>query len=538
MKVFKKSALVLAMTASAGMAHAAGFIDIQPGTFAGGPATADVDVVGNSSGAVGLSSLLSSDSAIIDLTDSAQVTAGVRSIVYSPNTAISQNSTITFEVSNGAIAAEDSAGAALPLPSLVNRAGTPAVVGNLIDFTTDADGNYTSLRFQVVTQDLVAGNGYNLAYDDSAGAGAFPDASVVTDAGLSVGQSVSIEAVSAQDPSAIPIAQGIAPSENLVTVVEPLSVTLDSVTSIIDVEASPSRTTFVQNAGVTSPSLGDDEAETSDGVVGTGSEPIVSRASFNVETVAEVTPDLTGTDFTVTLQRSNVDGVDDVVLDVAGGSNLGGGSATFTQNGSVFTFTDTNAAVLTAPAGGVTHNLDIVVNGSTPLEVLQTGAWTLDIDVDAGSNFSAFSVVDAATSHNWQINGAQFKIPYHAQNAPGFNFFFNVVNEGSNDANVFADVIVENKSQNTREEETNVLLGSAVAQGSTTIGQDAIKQALRDAGLTVNDEDIYHVAMTLTVIAPRNEVQVAAFQKDAIGRTSVPVYVNTSNDNDGREWQQ
>ena len=94
------------------------------------------------------------------------------------------------------------------------------------------------------------------------------------------------------------------------------------------------------------------------------------------------------------------------------------------------------------------------------------------------------------------------------------------------------------KSQNTRESLTNVDVGTAVANGSTTVGQQAIKDAIIAAGGNMNDDDVYHVAMTLTVIAPQNAIQIAGFQKDAVGRTVVPVFVNTNNDNDGRKWQQ
>jgi len=507
MKVFKKSALVLAMTASAGMAHAAGEIDIQA-AFAGGAFASDVDVVGQAEGAVGLSSLLAGSAVNVDMTDGAAL-AAARSIVYSPNTAISQNSTITFNVTNGAI----QAGA--DLPALWD--GTQ-VVGNLIDFTTDGDGNYTELRFQVVNGDLSADNGYNIAYDTGV------DVTVVTNAGLSVGSSVSIAATSAQDPSAIPINQGVAPAENVVTVVTPLELTLRDVTSTINVEATPSRGLFVADEGATG-GFDDNEAETS---------TTISRASFDIETVAELTPDLSTAGFTMTLSRDNIDGVDSVDLDVGGGAALGAGASNLALTNGDYVLTGGDASILTAP-GGVTHNLDITVTGT---DVLQTGAWELNVDVDAGTGFDAFSAVDAVETHDWDINGAQVKIPYHAQNASGFVFFFNAVNESSNDATIFADIIVENKSQNTRESLTNVELGTAIANGSTTVGQQAIKDAIVAAGGTMNDEDVYHVAMTLTVIAPQNAIQVAAFQKDAVGRTTVPVFVNTNNGGDGRKWQQ
>lgn len=515
MKVFKKSALVLAMTATAGMAHAAGEIDIQ-GAFSGGAFASDVDVVGQAEGAVGLSSLLAGSAVNVDMTDAVAL-AAARSIVYSPNTAISQNSTITFEVTNGAIAAEDASGGALPLPSLFDVANTE-VVGNLIDFTTDSDGNYTSLRFQVVNADLSADDGYNIAYDNG------DDVTVVTNAGLAVGSSVSIAATSAQDPSAIPINQGVAPAENVVTVVTPLKLTHRDVTSTINVEATPSRGLFVADEGATG-GFDDAEAETS---------TTISRASFDIEAVAELTPDLSTAGYTMTLSRDNVDGVDSVDLDIGGAAALGAGADELVLTNGEYVLTGGDASALTGSTA-VTHNLDITVSGT---DVLQTGAWELNVDVDAGTGFSAFSAVSAAETHEWDINGAQVKIPYHAQNASGFVFFFNAVNESSNDAAIFADVIVENKSQNTRESLTNVEMGTAVANGSTTIGQQAIKDAIVAAGGTMNDEDVYHVAMTLTVIAPQNAIQVAAFQKDAVGRTTVPVFVNTNNGDDGRKWQQ
>lgn len=518
MKMFKKSALALALTAATGMAHAAGEIDVQA-TFAGGAFASDVDVINTVTGEVGLSSLLAGAGAQVDYS-TGSVEAGslfnaafARSIVYSPNTNISQNSTITFELTNGAVVAGAN------LPALWD--GTQ-VVGNLIDFTQDANGNYTSLRFQVVNVDLDAANGYALA--DVTGL----DPIISVNPGLTVGQSVSVAVTSAQDPSAIAIAQGTAPAETLVTVVDPINVTERFVTSVIDVEATPSRGLFVADQGATG-GFDDSEAETS---------TTISRASFDIAEAAEVNPDWTQAGYTLTLNRDNVDGVQSVDLAI-GAAALGAGANNLVQNGTDFVLTGANVAPIIGATGApVTHNLDITATGT---DVLQTGAWNLTLAVNnaADNSFSAFNILNNAASHTWDINGAQFKIPYHAQNASGFNFFFNAVNESTNDAGVFADVIVENKSQNTRVSLTNVELGTALANGSTTFGQAAIKAAINAAAAgTINDEDVYHVAMTLTAIAPQNAVQVAAFQKDAVGRTVVPVYVNTNNPADGRRWQQ
>jgi hypothetical protein len=517
MTIFTKSALVLAMTASAGFAHAAGEIDIQT-TFGGPSFTSDTDVVGAVAGAVGLSSLLAGSSTAVDLFNTAGDLIGPRSIVYSPNTAISQNSTITFELTDGAIQSGTN------LPALYDGTVGNAVVGNLIDFTTDGNGNYTELRFQVITSGLVASSGYSIVYDDGSN---FEDVTIVANAGLSVGSSVSIAATSAQDPSAIAINQGTAPAENVVTVVTPLDVTLLDVTSTIDVEATPSRGLFVADDGATG-GFDDDEAETSTSI---------SRASFDIETIAELSPDFSTAGYTMTLSRDNDDGVTSVDLDVGGGAALGAGTSSLALTGGDYVLTGSSAAILTAVSPGITHNLDITTSGT---DVLQTGAWELNVDVDAGTGFSAFTAVDAAETHDWDINGAQVKIPYHAQNVSGFVFFFNAVNESSNDAAIFADVIVENKSQpGTRTSLTNVELGDAAANGSTTVGQQAIKDAINaNAPGTMNNDDVYHVAMTLTVIAPQNAIQIAAFQKDAVGRTMVPVFVNTNNSNDGRDWQQ
>lgn len=538
MKVFKKSALVLAMTASAGMVHAAGVIDIAPANAIDvGPAPASVsgfdqtfsDYVANGAtgtGPVFLDQLLTGDAVSIDLSDatstSATLDAGnvdaVREIVYSPNTTISAGSTITFTMENGVI----DSGANLELVGAnPQNAGTVEKVATLTDFELadelDTASGYSIMRFVVDDAAALAAN-ETYAFQVTGGA----QVTVTTAEGLAAGDNVTIAATSAQDSSGIAIAQGTAPAENVVEVVNGTVVDLDAVTSTINVEADPSRTEFVAS-----------------GTAGTAPFTAVKQSvsEVDISVGAEVTLDLTGRDFTLELTRdSGFAGVDAITLDV------GDDGATTTDVAFALNTAET-AWVATGAASALTndHSIAIDVNGTVGSEeVLQTGNWiaNLTIDADTGNSLPAIDVISDAATHLWDINGAQFKIPYHAQNASGFVFFFKAVNETANDADIAADVIVENTTQGTRESIEGVDLGTAVARGNTTVGQAAIKQAIIDAGGTMNDEDVYHVHMQLTVNAPQNEIQVAAFQKDAAGRTVVPVYINSNNVNDGRRWQQ
>ncbi|ERS85202.1 hypothetical protein Q667_17615 [Marinobacter sp. C1S70] len=525
MKVFKKSALVLAMTASAGMAHAAGVIDVAANPAIDvGPAPGNAvgvdqsfqDAVSNGvdgSGPVFLDKLLTANKVAIDLADS---TAGagnvdvVREIVYSPNTTISEGSTVTFEVSNAVI---DSS------TNLQLNDASGAKVATLTDFTLanelDTASGYKVMRFVVdPAAELAAGSPYVMSNGTS-------QVTVITNPGLSVGDTVTLAATSAQDSSGIPIAQGTAPAEAIVEVVNGTVVDLDAVTSTINVESDPSRTEFVAR-GTSS--------------VAPYTDVKKSVAEVDISIGAEVTLDLTGRTFTLDLTRdTGFDGVDAITLDV-GDDGVTTANVPFALN------TAKTAWVATGPATALTndHSIAIDVNGTAPFDVLQTGNWVanLKVDADTANNLPAIDVISDAETHLWDINGAQFKIPYHAQNASGFVFFFKAVNETTNDAAIAADVIVENTTQGTRETVSGVDLGIAKAQGNITVGQDAIKTAIKAAGGDMNDEDIYHVHMQLTVNAPQNEIQVAAFQKDAAGRTVVPVYINSNNVNDGRKWQQ
>jgi hypothetical protein len=478
--MFKKSMLALALTASAGMVHAAGEIDIQ-GSFFGGTYASNPDVAGLASGAVTLETLLATTSRTVDM---AAAPFGARSIVYSPNTNISQNSTITFQVTNGAILAP--ANGAPALAALYDQfAGS--VVGNLIDFTTDAAGNYTTLRFQIVGADLVSTEGYNIGYATG------DDAIVRTNAGLAAGQSVSIAAISAQDPSAIAIAQGVAPAENVVTVIAGLASTVTVATSVIDVEADPSRTAFV-----------------SEGLATDTPDTVSSVATITTTNSAEITFDLTEADYELTVTRGDTANVT--------GSIFNGGLLSATR-----VHTGVDAADDLLGLGGL--DLELSVNGSG---VLATGDWAVNLVLDTEELATDTTLLNAATSHRWSINGAQVKIPYHAQNATGFNFFFNAVNESANPAALAADVIVQNTTAGTSCSVDGVDLGTAAAESSFTVGQAAIKTAINAEGTcALDDSSIYHVAMTVTAVAPTNQVQFAAFQKDAVGRTVVPVYVNT-----------
>jgi hypothetical protein len=501
MKMFKKTAIALALTAATGMSYAAGTIDIR----ATGAAGDDADqtfaaIVGGAAidgtGPVYLDELLATPRA--NNVDLATI-ANVREITYTPNTTIGENSTITFEVANGAI--DTANGAQLSDDAI----GTTALA-SLLDFTEGTNG-YTTLRFQVESgESLAAGDAVYLT--TAAATTAAVALTVVADAGLTAGDAVTIEAVSAQDPSAIPITQGTAPAETLISVVDGVDLAITVATSTINVEADPSRSLFVNEPA------GDTSTTTS-----------TAEVTFNNN--AEIAPDFTTDNYTLAVTRDNIDGVDSIEA-------VSGATQALTLADGVYTLAGNNFDSANDFADGVATDLVITVNGT---DVLATGDWTASLTVNDDPATGAGDVVLAtnATSHTWDINGAQFKIPYHAQNVSGFNFFFNAVNETSINAEVFADVIVQNISQGTSVSLTNVNLGDAIAESSTTFGQGTIKTAINAAAAdTINDADVYHVAMTLTAIAPANDVHVAAFQKDAIGRTVVPVLVNTG----ARDWQQ
>ena len=130
----------------------------------------------------------------------------------------------------------------------------------------------------------------------------------------------------------------------------------------------------------------------------------------------------------------------------------------------------------------------------------------------------------------------QVKIPYIALNATGYLSFIKVANEGPTDAELQADAIIWNVTDNPGAPESAQLVQGVDVKIIPSESITTVSEAELNTAFGLNDTKLYHVEMTITVVAPQNSVHVAAFQKDPNGRTDLPVLYNVNNQ-DGRQWQ-
>lgn len=541
--MFKKSMLAIALTAAAGAAQAS-LIDITPSIDLTGATAFFPDGV-NAEG-FDSADLKAPDAAItveqrvaaaapvqFGLDGTALVNAGLgeRSVVYVSDVALADGLTLRFKAANGQLQADNNLALAVWSPSegLVK-------VASLNDFVAGDNNGWAEAVLQL---DLSAAATAGDVLDPSGqiplktpmalvseNAGNYTNPGFILNKDVSVGQSLTLAMTEAKNTSAVDLVAPRAAAENIATVINTTALEVTAVTSTIDVEYNndpdQSRHGFEN----------DHIRDAATYAAHPTPSPLNSEALLGLNVgSAEIT--FADADYTLSLSRDNNAGV--VAVEYAG-INMPFVNGSYVLPQQTMTATPLNPA----------NTLDIEVSGDT---VLATGSWTATLELTPHNNLTsqaafvgtaaqlqAFS--EDKTSHIWGINGAQFKVPYHAQNAAGYNFFLKVVNESENDAAVFADVIVDNNKGNSVVVE-NVKIGTAAATGNTTIGQKAILDAVVAAsnGAVVADE-LAHLAMTLTVIAPKNSVQVTGFQSDAVGRTSVPVYVPTEDPTSGRVWFQ
>jgi hypothetical protein len=176
------------------------------------------------------------------------------------------------------------------------------------------------------------------------------------------------------------------------------------------------------------------------------------------------------------------------------------------------------------------NNIVITVSGT---QVINIQELTIDLVIDpAETEVNSQQSLSNETAFRWSINAMQAKIPYLALNFTGFNSFIKVAVEGSNASDLSADAIIWNVTDNVTTTQQAVFIRNLPGPSLETIGEADLMTAF---GLDTSKS--YHIELTLTVVAPQNTVQVSAFQKDTVGRTAIPVLYNTNNTADGRSWQ-
>lgn len=463
------------------------------------------------------------------------VAGSERTIGYFSSVALQANSTLRFQFTGAAIKADST----MFLLAWDTTGPGWVTVATLNDFTADANGNYTAVRFQVSNSNILAG----MTFANSAGTALPPsiinvlpaDAVCVLSKGdaaagydgleMVVNQAfagnVTVAVVEARDNNANPLSAPLAGAENILTVGSYLSAAIQhrtsgsfvagNATSEIDVEASPSRAKFVAEAAGEDTLLQTSEA----GII------VINTAEYGFDLAADDT-------FTFTLKRSaGVAGVTQVTLS--------GNVATPGVN--QYNYSNSFAG-LDLSAG--TSPILISVNGTT---VLQTGMWQVDLALALGRTLpnepfapGAVTLLGDANSHDWTINGSQFIVPYMNSDSVQFGTYIVISNTGSNDALLNADVWTDGGAADgnsaLQQTATNVPMGTVYAN-STRILLPGDMEAAVNAALGGAAHGRYMIKFI--AVAPNDSIHVTAMQNNGAGagKRSVPVLTDT-----GHEWKE
>jgi hypothetical protein len=441
------------------------------------------------------------------------VAAAPRSrILYVPGVDIGIDNTIYMVVTNGAIKSNTSYG----LWDLTAAASC----AQLVDFIADANGNYTSLTFKF-TSAVAVGSTVVMTENGLLPAAGNAPVLVFTNAQLTVGN-MTIGVPSAFDGTGQPLeAPKTTANETLARKIDQLSAKVQNLDtgayadgaagSVIDVEASPSRTKFIAEAGQDTPTT-------------TTSTFAILAASA----VVNQGVDLATAAYTITLNG------DQTAIKATSGVKLEGTNFTRTT-GTSWSISSTFAANdLRTPTA---NDVIIEVYGTTGY-VIDVQTFTVTVAIDPSEvGVATKTVLDAATADVWTVNAMQARIPYmiiDTGNTMGYSSFLEITNRGSLAAQVSIDAVISNSdaTANAVESRSNVL---TVPANSVYI----VRQTDLDTWFTgIDATKLYRVALTLTVVAPQNTVDVTAYHLNPGGdRTSTAVLYNTNNANDGRVWQ-
>lgn len=554
--------MVLGMMVGTSMASE---IDIQGKPSAGsGPVAFDTDVVGQTSGAVTVDQRWVATGTLdfVNFNNSAtwpntEATGSERAIAYYSSVALNTDSTLKFTLAGTTVKPD----ATLFLLAWVTSGGTAQwmTAASLTDWDIDANGGtYEWIRFQISTiaattvfwgkspttgqfgfldpastNALPAGTVLVLSGNnaDAANAGSIESLGFIVD--QSASGNITIIMDEARDNNAQPLSAPNANAETIMVVgaysvakiqfynpsANPAAITDGPATSTIDVEASPSRTLFV------------DEGRTGH-MQGADTDENDSEAGLLFTNTAEYGLKLTSNDtFALTVKRGNVSGVD--VISLYDGSNYqamvpGANQWTRTSNFSIYD--------LSAVKG-----IDIHVGTQTPPQILATGTWTVDLTVNFSQDSpepKSLGTVNAlanADSHIWGINGSQFIVPYMNSDAANYGTYMIITNTGAIDASLYADVWtdggVANGNSAVTQTATNINIGT-VYGNSTRILLPADIEGFVNTALGGAPHGRYLIKVI--AIAPNNTVHVTAMQNNGNGgKRSIPVLTDEEH-----EWKE
>lgn len=506
MKMALCAMLAVMLCASMGMASEVDVNDNDaPVAATGGGAApvldADDSTVGADTQAVQAEALFFSASNAIEIDFDAATgwpaAGAARSIGYYSDVALNTSSTVTFTFTNGALKADPT----MFLLAYDNAGPGEVVVGTLNDFGTNADGNYTWVRFQIDTSGL-AGTETLTLNDDTASAAVptgdpipansvlwishedaatgFDAPMIMADAGLNSGNSVTCEVTDARDAASNPLSAPLADAEDVVDVVSGISAKIQHVNdggTALEDGAATSVIDAINSSLLAFVNENTDGNEVGGLVVGNGdTDPGSSEAAVVVANTAEFAPALDdGTDtWTISLQPAvSNPAVDSVTIS---------GQAATESSGVWSASSDFAAQDLTTTAAGATvGQLLITVDETT---VLNRTNWfitlTVDpdqtdgevVDISSQTLFNGITEGSSARSHIWSINGFQGTI----QNAINQLGIVWIANNSDQDAGM--SVTLDHATLSAEADASSSLTGSSITTAYTvqdnTSGTDAV----------------------------------------------------------------
>ncbi len=413
-----------------------------------------------------------------------------RFVNYKSPVDLKEKSTIVFKFEGGAITAAPTlalfrrgAGADTNL----NTADDILVkVGSLTDFVTDADGNYTSAKFQLDAG--IAGN--QVTANDILVLGVAADAAALISAGptrptivIADGSSaVSVSVPEVRDDNAQLLNAPLAAAESLVVVASQYKTTVTANTDKIDVN--------LLRKGFTAATAGDDaNSATSFGVLDVDLAVANFALAGNVvfPTTAEYALKITGTQAAISKIEEGA-----TALKYTATSN------TWALDGTLGTFADLVADV----------TVKATVKSGTSAVAIEEAVYPGTVTVSAaaaGANrgaTKAFPLFSDATIFDWKLNAATATIPYMPIGTKGTpsdtQQVIYVTNKGASVGNIFVDVWLEDGTKKL----TAQKVGVTVKNGITKIGSEI--KALLDAA------DVANQKVTIKVVAeiPQKEFEV------------------------------
>jgi len=161
-------------------------------------------------------------------------------------------------------------------------------------------------------------------------------------------------------------------------------------------------------------------------------------------------------------------------------------------------------------------------------EALATRTYTVQADLDFESETDKNLIAADTAAGEWTINGLQAKVANLTLNSTGFISWVKVVNEGTTDAEITADIIYT-LGDGTEGSVSAASLGTVDAGGVTVVSEASILAAIGSPGQFAD------VSMTVTVAGQIDLIHITAEKKAPDGRVKEPVYYNNGST---RSWFQ